>query len=533
MKRLLHGLGIAVALVTLLAAAAPDPARAPAPWPWPMNARRDGPLRIVFVSRNPAPDAPVRGVPGFGSHHRAMATGGRLMVAEGWRAPFELGRDLQYFDVSGPAVAPNGRQLAFAAATHADSGWRIRWFAVTEDLALFRPMPIPPANLPGRYDDLDPCWLDDSTLVFASTRDGQRSQYDGTPVTQLFRYGVRDHTLARLTAERNGAEEPCVDPRTGRIVYSRWWFNRVRPDSAAGDTVNFWQAISIAPDGTDSRVVSAAREPRHASLRQPAIARDGAIFGVVADALGLSPASGATEITRRPRPNAPPSHVAGARFDPADTPRYGSARGLASPSALSPAPLADGSILYSLDPGGRGDFGIWWANSDGSDAERLVDLPGTLELDAVAWEPSPVSRKPKPAVALAPTPRTVAELSQWPARFRFLNRNVFGGGFGAREAKAARAAGPVKIRFWAVLPRENAEHGDTLVLVRESEVAKSGRVDQRDLPAGIPMFEQLVDANGTVLRSAHGPAHVAGFNVGIPGKTSTCVGCHRTHSTGP
>ena len=72
--------------------------------------------------------------------------------------------------------------------------------------------------------------------------------------------------------------------------------------------------------------------------------------------------------------------------------------------------------------------------------------------------------------------------------------------------------------------------GDTVVLVRETVVAKNGSVDERGLPAGVPMFEQLVDAKGNVLQSAHGPAHVAGFNMGTPGGTSTCVGCHRGHS---
>ncbi|MEO5616729.1 MAG: hypothetical protein ABIS67_03080 [Candidatus Eisenbacteria bacterium] len=532
MRRLLLGLGFWVALATTMAAGLPRRSVAPASPAWPLDARGRGPLRIVFVSRNPAPDAGKGGVPGVGPKHRALATGGKLMVADGRGQPSELSGagSVRYFDVSDPAVSPDGRRLAFAATTHPDSGWRIRFYFMDGGASARSLRAIPDAGVSNRYDELDPCWLDDSTLVFASTREGQRSQYDRTPVTQIYRFHLRDQSLARLTAERNGAEEPCVDPRNGRIVYSRWWFNRIRPASAKGDTVNFWQAISIAADGSDPRVVATSSDPRHASLYQPAIADDGSIFGVVGDALGLSPNSGATEITWRPHPNAPPRHVAGARFDPADTPRYGSTRGLAAPAALSPAALADGRVIYSLDPGGRGNFGIWLANRDGSNAAPLVDLPGTLELDAVPWESRRLGHAMQPAIALAPSPRSIEELERWPARFRFFNRNVFGGGFGTREAKDARASGPIRIRFWATLPREDAEHGDTLVLVRESEVARNGRVDERDLPAGVPMFEQLVDAKGAVLQSAHGPAHVAGHNVGIPGKTASCIGCHRGHS---
>jgi hypothetical protein len=53
------------------------------------------------------------------------------------------------------------------------------------------------------------------------------------------------------------------------------------------------------------------------------------------------------------------------------------------------------------------------------------------------------------------------------------------------------------------------------------------------LPADVPLFEQLVDDHGRVLISAHGPAHVAGFNAGSPNSESRCLGCHFGHSAIP
>jgi hypothetical protein len=55
-------------------------------------------------------------------------------------------------------------------------------------------------------------------------------------------------------------------------------------------------------------------------------------------------------------------------------------------------------------------------------------------------------------------------------------------------------------------------------------------VDVADLPAFVPMFEDLVDSTGRVLRGPRGLAHVAGLNVGDSRTPSTCVGCHRGHS---
>jgi hypothetical protein len=114
--------------------------------------------------------------------------------------------------------------------------------------------------------------------------------------------------------------------------------------------------------------------------------------------------------------------------------------------------------------------------------------------------------------------------------FRFFDRDLFAGGHGLPGVHAAppRTKG-ARIRFWATLPRPEVAGGDTAVLVREAPVGPDGSVDER-VPAGIPMFEQLVDAGGRVLRSVDGPAHVAGLNAGAPGATVTCVGCHTGHS---
>src|SRR5207249_5409921 len=57
--------------------------------------------------------------------------------------------------------------------------------------------------------------------------------------------------------------------------------------------------------------------------------------------------------------------------------------GVNGAAACSPAALPDGRILLSLDRAGRGDFGLYALRADGSRLTRVVDLPGTLELDAV------------------------------------------------------------------------------------------------------------------------------------------------------
>jgi hypothetical protein len=91
----------------------------------------------------------------------------------------------------------------------------------------------------------------------------------------------------------------------------------------------------------------------------------------------------------------------------------------------------------------------------------------------------------------------------------------------------------IRIRFFAVVPRPDSAGGDTLVLVREAPVTPDGGVHEHELPADVPMFEQLVGADGRVLRTAHGTAHVPGFNFARFGTGTKCVGCHTGHSALP
>ena len=519
----------AAAAFLILAGFVPAPAYAP-------PADRSLPA-LVFVSRQPPRGAQVTQLPGFGPVGRALVTGGRLLVRERDGRVRSLLPEGAFFDVSDPSVSWDGMRVAFAATPAPDSAWRI-WVigrdgggltAVTREDA-----DIAPAA-GGRADDFDPCWLPDGRLCFASTRSAGVAELAGLPVTNLWAVHADGTGLRRITSDRNGAEEPGVDPATGRVVYARWWFNRYRAldhdafgittDSAravAADAVNLWHAISVQPDGDGGRLAGGdTRERTAQEAYQPVVLAGGTLVGVAAAHAALEPAAGPTRLVAFPGGIGPARWLTGP--------------GTRNPgSALAPAALPDGRIVFALDPNGRGDYGLYVMKADGSRLARVLDLPGTLELDAAVLAP-----RPRPPVVVAqleapparPPDAGAEELRRAARTFRFDCLNVFANApVDAPFPDAPPLQRDVRIRFYAALARPGAEGGDTLVLVREAAVEPSGAVHQDGMPADTPLFEQLVDAEGRVLRSSHGIAHVPGFNAARAGTGTKCVGCHAGHS---
>src|SRR5262245_13088136 len=126
--------------------------------------------RVLLLSRK---GVPGRGaIPGFGPRQRAAAPGGAVLVADLEDASFRPAPLSSFggFDASGLDVSPDGDRVAVSTRAHEDADWRITIrdshrgdvITFTDDLV--------PETAGRRYDDLSPRWVDDTTLVFLSTR---------------------------------------------------------------------------------------------------------------------------------------------------------------------------------------------------------------------------------------------------------------------------------------------------------------------------------------------------------------------------
>lgn len=502
-----------------LAAATVASLAAPAP-------PRERPLPpIVYVSRDPVQGGQV---PGLGPHGAAVRSRGRLMRREPDGHLRELLPSGVLLDVQDPDVSPDARTVIFSGLSSTDPGWRL-WIVdagggVPRALRASRRASGSPDSA---WDDVDPCWANEQIVFVRRSGEHGRAPYDGSAAGALRVAALDDSASSLLAAERGGLLDPCVDVRAGRIVYARWWFNPWRPGadgsvrdrSAGADTVNQWQIVSVRPAAFPLAAVGAGLSPGVRDLQlaaggvpdrragmgvQPCVLDRGGVAAVYAANPGLAPRPGGLGVHVFGAPPSPGRRVAGAAIAGDAAHPYREGRNLASPGACAPAALPGGAMVLALDPGARGDFGLWRVSPNGT-RTRLADEPGRLELD-----PAPLVSRPR----FLPCGPWLVDRGD--TTFTYENRDVFAG-----RGAPARVRGAV-LRVWA-------ESSPGVLAPTDVRVSHDGAVRVR-LDARRASFEQLLGADGRVLAAANGPAEVRGFNTGHTGTPSVCTGCHLGHS---
>lgn len=566
------------------------------------------PVPLVFVSRaiNPGGAAawsvPAE-QPGVGPRSRVRpAAPGRLLVREvdgslralvDGAAPSPASLDL--VDVNGPAVSWDGQTVAFAglrrgawetAPARSVGGWRIYLIGADgrglrtltpdtpdPDLSQFGPAA---AGLAG-FDDFDPAFLPDGRLCFASTRWRAFAQHGGVRASNLWVVDADGGGLHRITAERNGAERPLVEPASGRLVYARWWRNhRLAATSMAavpadpadpargwlqrdGLTIDpaapgaeglardAWQAATVRPDGAGLGLWTGhLRDEDAQQAYGGAFAADGTLIANYFPVRDLVEAAGFGGLRRyAPGPGRYLGLLGvhtptGAWLDPA-------AAGIEpGPYATEPEVLPDGRFVFSLAADLGQDYGLWLADAGGGARHLLVDLPGTSELRArvLAARPLPPALPDSSHFPPGDLPPGEAGPFARDGTFTFAALNVYANAAVDAPVVSAPAVGSAgSLRFF--LDHQRKSPGtfpplDWPILLAERPVAPDGSVVETAAPAALPLFEQLRarPADGGAVPRTGGPdpdgaAHVAGMNFAPKGAVARCLGCHAGHTLIP
>lgn len=597
----------------------PDPQPIPPPDPQPLDN-----YTIIFVSRQ----IPTNGsfyynetgsLPGVAPYSRfQVAAPGKLIIRE----PGGIQRILidgakptpasfNLIDVNAPDVSYDGNKIVFAGLPAGDyfsgpmnnpGAWRIYTINTNGtglkqvtfsdqdnlDLSQFRDI----ADHFTKYDDTDPVWLPDGRIVFSSTRWPSHGMYGAARTSNLYVVNADGTGLHRITAERNSADRPVIDPITGRIVYSRWWRNfRVATNSL--DTLldpiggyimhngllainhsgieaeevggsnnlerNSWHLASINPDGTGlmqwagrSNSFFEGQIDNHAY--GGTFAPDGSFYAnffPMANGTEAAGFGGIRHYQRGPNGYTPVIGITTRdesvqEFVRKNPPSYGVYIGN---YATDPVMLPDGRLLISWAADIYQDYGLYTINPDGSDLTLFYDNHGTSELRSRLVAPRPVP--PIIPDQITEVASLLPPLEEGPydidGTFTFNALNVyFNAPVDVNIINAITVGSASTIRFfidhqrWQ--QRGSHESLDWPILLQELPVNPDGSVTAIS-PANLPLFEQIrtkqpeysvpLTSNGQLLDGKPGAAHVAGLNFGRPGEIQNCVGCHAGHSMIP
>ncbi|MBX7045310.1 MAG: T9SS type A sorting domain-containing protein [Ignavibacteria bacterium] len=528
---------------------------------------------IVFVSRNMVsngnvlfPQATL--IPGMGPYGRFAVTGGSLMIRD------ESGNlttlvdstknfnGIRIYDVQQPNVNFDGNRILFAGVEGRDSSWRI--YEIRKDGTGFRKITFTNRNISleqfgpaayrfERYDDIDPIYLPDGRILFASTRFPTLSM-KGYPATNLFVMDSTGNVIKRVTTERNGAEKPALDRISGTIIYSRWWQNIDRPSNLTPNNItrddnlalttdfgNVWQIASCVSDADELKFYGG--DPRsRLSLNnyRGRITSSGDLLSVFTPDRSMTMTSGSPGIRITKKGLSYYSTLEGVDTTTSTYSQTPASMNIyEGPYATDPVELPDGKILFSYASSPvNADFSLYTYDLNTSTKSFFLDVPGKLELNA-----EPLVSRPVPFFRLGlddydtssvpPTndPNTFFK----GGLFRFDCLNVYAN---APIDIPIDDAPPIKKRakfqFFLNFQRQDPNGQDGPILFREIDLDFDGKIAQGDMPSNVSMFEQIVDSTGKVLVNKKGNiSHVMGLNFGAQGSGTKCVGCHAGHTLVP
>jgi hypothetical protein len=502
----------------------------------------------------------------MGPHSRFKAVGGRLLIRNSDGSISTLVdsaisfNGISLIDVQQPCVNWDGNRILFAGIENRDSSWRI--YEINKNGTGFRKLTFtdrfinlsqfgPAAYRFQKYDDVDPVYLPDGKIVFASTRFPCISQFGSALTTNLFIVDSTGANMFRITTERNGAEKPTIDPISGRIVYSRWWFNVDMPsnltvngltrDTALAltkDNGNLWQVDIINPDADMLKLYAGDPQKRNTLFGyRPRIDSNGDMFACYVPHLPMVFTGGSSGIRYYSKGLSEYKNIVGVdtstQLYVQNPPSTGT---MLPPYAVDPLPLPDGRVLFSYAITVEAqDYGIYICNKNGSNIQQLTDFFRTLELNAEVLIP-----KTRPPVVdylmdydvnkLPPTsdPATFYQ----GGLFRFDCMNIYSNApIDAPIGDAPNITRSARFKFFLNHQRQNPDGLDEPILFRTINIDHDGKVAQGDIPANVQMFEQVTDSIGRVLSTGKNTfAHVTGFNFGSRGTGTKCVGCHAGHT---
>jgi hypothetical protein len=378
------------------------------------------------------------------------------------------------------------------------------------------------------WHDLDPCYLPNGKIIFASTRSQRSVLCNPTTVTTLHVMNADGKNITCISQGQVNEISPCVLD-DGRVIYMRWEYVdkgfgnvqslwAVRPDGSGSDHV--YKNMIVCPGAMvharsvpGSRQIVTTAAGHHGGLHGPIVLLDNRRHRRTADAMeNLTP-----EIRYPGLYNMPGS--------------IGAFR--------EPYPFSEKFFLVSHKPGGSAykkgaEFGIYALDAWGNRAELYRDL------EQSCLEPIPLRPRRRPTDITPVTPTAAEEDRQLATMFM---NDVYQGlpGIERGRVKYVRVMEAMNLNWYDTW--RAGQQGDGGGFQQISMVSNGGDVARKfvhgiatvhedgsaffTVPANKNLYFQALDENYMELH------RMRTFINLMPGENRSCVGCHEVRRKAP
>lgn len=350
----------------------------------------------------------------------------------------------------------------------------------------------------GPYDDIEPTYLPDGSIMFCSSRSNRWVNCWYSQVATLFRCDSDGQHIHPISAniEHDNTPWPLQD---GRVIYLRWeYVDRSR--------VAFHHLWTANPDGTNQTVFYGNMHPDTVMIdAKPIPGRDSQVVAIFSPGHGKKEHMGrVTLVTSASGPD-----------EPASVQPISQGDDYRDPFPVSPTRflVAQGSRLLSMDRNGM--------------TRELYRLPD--ELAALGVE----CHEPRPLVARAREPIIPPRIDRQATTGKLFLADVYQG----RRMEGVKRNEIASLLVLETLPKPinysgkmpPISYGGTYTLERvlgTVPVEPDGSALMQ-LPALRPLFFVALDKNGNSVKRMHS------FLTVMPGETTSCVGCHEQRTQTP
>jgi len=359
----------------------------------------------------------------------------------------------------------------------------------------------------GDCDDVDPAYLPDGGIIFASSRCNRFVACNRVPTAVLYRMDADGGNILRLSANAISDDRPAVLP-DGRIVYTRW-------DYTDRDPEKFRDLWVMNPDGTGQMVLFGGVGRPYPDFwakcdALPIPGSDGTVVSVFSPAFGHRENAGNVMVVDF---KAGPGDWSAAKQISPDLPKlvWSIGSGHGREGFRDPYPLSEDCFLVARDKS------LLILDDNGKTQEFY-------RADKMVHDPRVIRPRPREPVIAART-----DLRETTGRL--VLTDVYRG----RNMAGVKPGTITKLLVLEDLPKPGSKHGLagfhggylTLRRVLGTVPVERDGSASFEVPALRAVYFVALDEKGLAVK------RMQNFTMVMPGETQGCVGCHEARTGTP